>query len=397
MSEFATQLTGTWLELAPWMLLGAFVSGLIHVLIPAAWLQRQLSGKPGVFKAVLLGIPLPLCSCGVIPTGLGLHRNGADKGATVGFLISTPQTGIDSILVAASFLGWPFALLKLGVALVTGLLGGFLASHEKTRSSTEVTDEHCESKPSLGRPNRFKAFRDHALEMIHSVAGWLIAGVILSAAITTWLPAETLAASPWINGPTGLLLALLVSLPLYVCATASVPIAASLVAAGFPPGAALVFLMAGPATNLATLGAVMKELGTKTLTIYLTTLIVGSLGAGWAFGFLVTPPTDHIHQHDHVATWWRIVCGAGLLLIALQPFAGRLLRCRVSPATESIRLNITGMSCNGCATKIQRELEAVSGVTRADVSFADSEASVYGAAEKQALHDAITAAGFNAS
>ena len=126
------------LELAPWLLLGAVVAGALHVILPANWMQRHLTGRGGVLKAVLVGIPLPLCSCGVIPVGLGLKRDGASNGAAVGFLISTPQTGVDSILVSASFLGWPFALFKVFAALVTGLIGGTLADAVSTEPATEA-------------------------------------------------------------------------------------------------------------------------------------------------------------------------------------------------------------------------------------------------------------------
>jgi len=117
-----------WLQLSPWLLLGALTAGVLHVLVPDGWLKKHLSGRGGVLKAVAIGIPLPLCSCGVIPVGLGLRKEGASSGAAVGFLISTPQTGVDSVLVSGTLLGWPFAVLKLMVALVTGLVGGLLAN-----------------------------------------------------------------------------------------------------------------------------------------------------------------------------------------------------------------------------------------------------------------------------
>ena len=105
-------------DLAPWLLLGAAMSGLLHIALPAGFVKRQLSGPSGVLKAVALGIPMPLCSCGVIPTGIGLQRDGASNGAAIGFITATPQTGVDSILVSASFLGWPFALSKVFAALI---------------------------------------------------------------------------------------------------------------------------------------------------------------------------------------------------------------------------------------------------------------------------------------
>jgi uncharacterized membrane protein YraQ (UPF0718 family) len=118
-----------WVELAPWLLLGALVSGVIHVFLPTDFVRRHLTGRGSIAKAVALGVPLPLCSCGVIPAGLGLKKDGASDGAAVGFLISTPQTGVDSVLVAAAFLGWPFALFKVVAATITGMTGGLLTAY----------------------------------------------------------------------------------------------------------------------------------------------------------------------------------------------------------------------------------------------------------------------------
>ena len=126
-----------WLQLAPWLLLGAAAAGLLHVALPRDFTRRQFRGVPGVVKAVALGVPLPLCSCGVIPAGLGLKKDGASDGATVGFLISTPQTGVDSILVSASFLGWPFTIYKALSALAMGLFGGVAWRHPLTRAARQ--------------------------------------------------------------------------------------------------------------------------------------------------------------------------------------------------------------------------------------------------------------------
>ena len=132
------------MELAPWLLLGTLIAALLHGLLPQNFVQRHLQGKGGVAKAVLLGVPLPLCSCGVIPAGLGLKKDGASDGASVGFLISTPQTGVDSILVSASFLGWPFALFKVVSATVTGIVGGYLADQSPVgRRALEGVQSGC--------------------------------------------------------------------------------------------------------------------------------------------------------------------------------------------------------------------------------------------------------------
>ena len=121
-------------QLAPWLLLGMLLSGLLHVFLPAGFVRRKFHGFGGVIKSVLLGVPLPLCSCGVVPAGIGLKNQGASNGAAVGFLISTPQTGVDSILVSASFFGWPFAIFKMATAAITGVLGGVVDGPNHGRS-----------------------------------------------------------------------------------------------------------------------------------------------------------------------------------------------------------------------------------------------------------------------
>ena len=248
-------------ELSPWLLLGMLISGILHVALPKNFVRRRFRGFGGVVQSVLLGVPLPLCSCGVIPAGIGLKNDGASDGASLGFLISTPQTGIDSVLVSASFFGWPFAIFKMVTAAVTGIIGGWL---------TEVTgeqSEEVESEVPLRKPVAdsktvwWSELWSHAMEVLQSIWLWLLIGVVVSALIGT-LGFETVIKQV---GGYGLLPAMLlmlaIAIPLYVCATASVPIAAALVSSGLPPAVALVFLMAGPATNLTTMGAIRKRFG----------------------------------------------------------------------------------------------------------------------------------------
>ena len=190
MTQFLTSLWDIMLALAPWLILGAALSGLIHVLLPSDFVRRHLTGRGSVVKAVMLGVPLPLCSCGVIPAGLGLKKDGASDGAAVGFLISTPQTGVDSVLVAAAFLGWPFAIFKLVAAAATGLLGGVLTEHlggqrHELDGAADPSDSHARAGIAAGVA--------HADDLIQSIWGWLAVGVVVSAAITTFLPANALA------------------------------------------------------------------------------------------------------------------------------------------------------------------------------------------------------------
>ena len=331
MIQFLNAMWQILLDLAPWLLLGAFVAGVLHVLLPKDFLKQQFSGPFGIFKAVGLGVPLPLCSCAVIPVGLSLKQSGASSGATVAFLISTPQTGVDSILVSASFLGWPFAIFKLVSAAVTGLLGGWWTDRPTYRQQGQTSlpilaPENSSSKKPI-KP--WLALLEHSLELLRSIWRWLLFGVLVSAAITTWVPTDALSGLGAGGDFVAMWVTLIIALPLYVCATASVPIAAALVASGLPTGAALVFLMAGPATNVATIGAVYRTLGRRALSIYLTTVIFGSIACGWLFGFLIdthSAESTHLHQSQ---SWWSITC-AVLLLLLLAWFVVQEVRSFVS-------------------------------------------------------------------
>lgn len=353
------------LELAPWLLLGAAVAGLLHVVLPSGFVQRNLQGRGGIFKAVALGVPLPLCSCGVIPAGLGLKKDGASDGASVAFLISTPQTGVDSVLVSASMLGWPFALFKVLSAALLGVIGGLLSGPGQASAAPARVEE----KP---RPT-WRAGVAHGVEMLRSIWGWLAFGVVASAAITVLVPTGSLASMNAGGGLIAMGAVLAISVPLYVCATASVPIAAALVAGGFPPGAALVFLIAGPATNVATLGAVYGAFGKRIVAVYLGTIIIGSVVLGSAFDFLLEGSVveAHVHGSSPVAAACAIALALAMAFFAVESAARRLRR-----APKGLVVGVEGMTCGGCAKKVERAILGVPGVSAALVSFDEKSATV---------------------
>ncbi|MGL4513965.1 MAG: permease [Lacipirellulaceae bacterium] len=350
--DFLLEAWGVTLDLAPWLLVGLAVAGGIHALAPPGFFQRSLRGNAGVVRAVAVGVPLPLCSCAVIPVAVGLKRDGAGTGAAVGFLISTPQTGVDSVLVTASLLGWPLAIWKVVVAVVTGLVGGWLAQDKET-DGEETDGEPSEAiaparlptipltilnQPSTppAPPSRLRRVGEHANDLLASLWGWLVVGVLISAAISTWLPADALAGLAEYGTLASMGAALCVSLPLYVCATASAPIAAALAHAGLPLGAVLVFLMAGPATNAATILAVLRAFGWRALGVYLGTIVVGSVLGGLAFERLgaagwfdpsVPDPAHGAHDHTHGAPWQvasAVLLGVWVACLAWRDAARRL-------------------------------------------------------------------------
>ena len=339
-------------EMAPYLLLGFLLAGLMHEFVPKSLSRRYLSGRSmkSVLWAALFGVPLPLCSCGVIPTAMGLRREGAGKGATIAFLIATPQTGVDSIVATYSLMGLPFALIRPLVAMVTAVMGGWLVNatdneilavrspqkheeehhgcccgkhHEEKHSHGCCCGEHheeehhdccCgkhhEEKHSHGcccgehKRNIWHRLWDAMtyafVEMMGDIGKWLLVGLAVAGIITALVP-DTWFAVFQGNSLLSILFVLLLSIPMYLCATGSIPIAVALMLKGLTPGAALVLLMAGPASNAASIVVIRKELGWRTLLVYLSSLVLGAVVFGLAIDLLLPEAwfTQALHLTDH--------------------------------------------------------------------------------------------------
>ncbi|MFW5774562.1 MAG: SO_0444 family Cu/Zn efflux transporter, partial [Tangfeifania sp.] len=315
--EYLVELWFLVLEMAPWLLLGLIFAGLLKVYFPQKHIDKYLgkSNFRSALNASLIGIPMPLCSCGVIPAGISFYKNGASKGAANSFLISTPQTGVDSILATYSMLGWPFALLRPAVALFTGIAGGIFTNlfvkkapakpktnfsdlkidsvaYQKTGDSCEGDSCDCSTSPKKdGRPSLLRAADYAFVELLQDIAKWLIIGFLAAALISVALPDDFFSSFQGL-GLLELLVVLAASVPIYICATGSIPIAAVLLMKGVSPGAALVFLMAGPATNVATMTVLGKTMGRKSLIAYLSVIIGGAMLFGLLINWLI--PADFI-------------------------------------------------------------------------------------------------------
>ncbi len=380
--EFINAVWSTILALAPSLIFGLMIAGILHVFVRKDRISSHL-GQPGFrssMKAALIGVPLPLCSCGVLPAALGLRRDGASKGAVTSFLISTPQTGIDSIAVTWGVLGWPVAFAKVIAAFLAGVIGGTIA--DKTGNGLKdggaVTD--CAETETGSIPQRVwnyffgTIFRD--------IYRWLALGIIVSALITTFLEPGQLSEYTVLGGPLGLLAALAIGIPLYVCSIASVPIAAGLIYAGFPVGSALVFLMAGPATNAATMGAVRKTLGARVFMIYILTVIGVSLAAGGVLNSLNISISGIQHTgHEMNSITSSLTAGAGILLITgIVWFAVRDIHRYLSKPSRNdkdgsvFQMQIEGMGCSGCEMKVMNALSELPGVLSVNVSASGGNA-----------------------
>jgi hypothetical protein len=297
-------------ESSPYVIFGFFVAGLLKAFVSDSFMARHLGKRSvgSVVKAAIIGVPLPLCSCGVLPAALGLRRQGASKGATAAFMISTPETGVDSMAVTYALIDPIMTVVRPVAATITAICAGLLVNAFPGREAEVPSGPHPLSPGSSADPrepvatsepatpscgchgcgsspvtlaDRFRAGMDYAFgEMIADIGKWLIAGVIVAGAIAALIPEDALVEYVG-RGFLSYLVMLVVALPLYVCATASTPIAASLLLKGLSPGAALVFLLAGPATNGATITVMLKILGRRAASLYVASIVVCSLGLAW--------------------------------------------------------------------------------------------------------------------
>jgi uncharacterized membrane protein YraQ (UPF0718 family) len=278
-------------ESAPWLLIGYLLAGIISQVIPSEWVHKQLA-KPGfvsIVKGALIGAPLPLCSCGVIPTALAVRKAGASKGATSSFLVATPETGVDSISFSYAVLGPVFAIARPVAALTSAIIAGVLvnsfdkedevAEPVKAESSCCHSEkkEQPETEPSLGKKLISAAQYGYG-RMISDTAKWLVIGLVAATIITAVVPQSFFL--QWGDGLLAMIVMVIVGLPMYICATASTPVAAGLLFAGISPGAALVFMLTGPATNIATMGVIKEQLGMRSLIAYMIGVIVTAIACG---------------------------------------------------------------------------------------------------------------------
>lgn len=344
-------------EMSPYLLLGFLLAGLMHAFIPGRYYTRFLS-KPtlgSVINAAIFGIPLPLCSCGVIPTAMSLRKEGASRGAVTSFLIATPQTGIDSIIATFSLMGVPFAVIRPIAALITAVLGGWMVNtfvslrdrkaHREMAEGTIVKTEetetctchcHCHENKAesccpegdsdghhhhhhhSGEHHHHRSHHHHShhhhsssaschchdrkipetiggkivealryafLDMMSDIGKWLVIGLVVAGLITIYVPDEVFTIFKD-NTMASMILVLIISIPMYLCATGSIPIAVVLMLKGLTPGAALVLLMAGPACNMASILVIRKGLGFRTLVIYILSIVIGAVFFGCLIDWL---------------------------------------------------------------------------------------------------------------
>ncbi len=406
-------------EMAPYLLFGFLIAGLMHAFIPSTLYSRYLAN--GNFKSVVLatlfGIPLPLCSCGVIPTAMSLRREGASKGAATAFLIATPQTGVDSIIATYSLMGLPFAIIRPIAALATAILGGQFVNllggngaESEDGGRLEVGCANCGCAPSDAKPITFggklkEAFRYAFIDMMQDIGKWLVIGLIVAGLITVFVPESAFEVFKD-NSLASMLLVLCIAVPMYLCATGSIPIAIALMMKGLTPGAGLVLLMAGPACNMASILVINKVLGRKTLIAYLASIITGAVGFGlmidhvlprqWFISNLVAQDTC-CHETQ---SWFAIACSILLMVLLANALIRDFSKSKtttINSDTMKKRFIINGMNCNHCRMSAEKAILSVAGVTSATVDLATKVAIVEGTATAEAICKAVEEVGFTCS
>lgn len=296
--KMAGSIGDTLMEASFYLLLGLLAAGIVKAWVNEQKILRSI-GQPdfsSVVKASLVGIPLPLCSCSVVPMAMSIREKGASKGATVSFLISTPETGVDSIAMTYAMMDPLMTVFRPFAAMTTALTAGAIENTVSGKSSTlpnplpdssiqkDCSGGYCScSEPASDKKSQFffqkfrNALRYAFVDLLGDIVIYLIVGLVLSGMIAAMIPDDWFSQHPeWLI----MLLMLVIGIPVYVCASASTPVAAALILKGISPGAALVFLLVGPATNLATIAIVYKMMGMRSAIIYLLTIMSLAVGLG---------------------------------------------------------------------------------------------------------------------
>jgi hypothetical protein len=385
MNDLIQNIWAVLLDTAFWLLLGLLAAGLIKVYIPADAMNRWVGGRgfAAIARAALFGAPLPLCSCGVLPAAIGLRRAGASKEATVSFLISTPETSVDSVAVTYALMGPVMAVYRPLAALVSAMLTGMLTAlvdndTANAASTTETTvaasccgtrqaelvqpdassaqadccastqaatvKSCCSTKqestatscctseagtsPEKPVPKWLQTLKFAGAELIDDIAAWMAVGIVIAGVMLTFVPPGWMA--QWGNGLAAMLVMLLVGIPMYICAVASTPIAAGLLLSGVSPGAVLVFLLVGPATNIASFALLRRELGNSVTLVYLAGISVASVGMGLLLEALLKSTGWHIeasigHAHAMLPSWLVWASAMLLIVLAIKPLRRVLL------------------------------------------------------------------------
>ncbi|MCP5049743.1 MAG: hypothetical protein GY940_21420 [bacterium] len=403
--KFIIETFRLFVEISPYLLLGFFFAGLLHVLLGEKYIKKHFahSGLWPTLKATLFGIPLPVCSCAVIPLAESLRKDGASKSSTMAFLVSTPSSGVDSILATYALMGPVFAVFRPIASLFSGLMVGII-THLKGDEKNAPPPVSDSTHTTQRKKKSFKEIFDYGFKVIPSeLSRWLLIGVVIGGAISAAVPADF--GARYLGGNVFLNYAviLLISIPLYICATGSIPIAAALMLKGVLPGAALALLIAGPATNSVTISFVYKKMGKKVAAYYLLSIIVVSVATGLLFDAFVGSAGADVNfitagKGAQLPEYFKLICAAAMALIFLNSkynFLSFKKKTQTQNKEGIHTLKVPDMTCQHCKMKVTQSLEGLPGTGSISVDLDTKQVAVESPASRETILRQLKDAGYS--
>lgn len=428
LENFLIEIADVYLEMAPYLLLGLTFAGILHVVFSKEFVARHLGGNNliAVLKAAILGVPLPLCSCGVVPTALSLRKSNASEGATISFLISTPQTGVDSIIATYGMMGPIFAIFRPIAAFLMGIVGGIITNiigvkakqiehiNQPSCNNDKSCSDNCElpEAKNLSILEKIKSgFKYGYIDMLDDISKQIVVGILLSAVISFFIPDDFF--TKFIgNSFLEMLIMIVGGVPLYICATGSIPIAMALLAKGVSAGAVFVFLAVGPATNAATITLIGNAMGKKISFLYVSVISISAIIAGLILNFISEAYFDGSisaramahHSHDSTISTSAIIYTSFFSIILFLSLGRHYLPFIFKKGKDEIIhseglgsvvvLNIEGMSCGNCAKNVEEAILSVDGMTSAKVDLRKKHATINGDGDFNLVKQRIEDAGY---
>ncbi|MCK5129739.1 MAG: permease [Clostridiales bacterium] len=411
--EFLQSLYTLAIDMGYYMMIGLALVAILNIFMKKQWIAKHLGGSSiwACIKASIFGVPLPLCSCGVVPTGLYLIDKGASKASTVSFLISTPQTGVDSIIATYGLMGPLFAIYRPIAAFVSGVIGGIAVTVFGKKEKTE----EIEDVPQVVEQETQKPIKQRTInsikyafgEFVEDISFHFVIGLVVAALISILMPTDFLISIGLGSGIASMLLMIAIGAPMYICSTSSIPIAIMLMAKGLSPGAAFVFLFMGPFTNAASLIMISKKFGKRTTAIYFLSAAVASIGFGLILDYIVNTYnisfaylTQNLHEMSF--SWWQIGIACIFLAIVLYylikksiDFIRKMKARRIEIINPAQTFRVEGMDCGGCASGLESALRQESDVDNAEVNFEEKQLKVWGNIDSDEVKKIIKAQGYS--
>lgn len=359
-------------DVAIYLIFGFLVAGILHIIFPESMVRRHL-GKDSfgsVLKSTLFGIPLPICSCGVVPVAVSIKNSGASKGSVVSFLIATPQVGADSFMITYSLLGWVFGVFRIITSLITALSAGIMVNMFGKDGNGIMFPMDLNNNNETLKDRAGSVFRYMEYELLGSIATPLLIGMVVAGCISVFVPDnffEIYMGSNFFS----MVIMLVIGIPMYVCASASTPIAASLIMKGMSPGAALVFLLTGPATNAISISSIMGVIGKRSTIVYLAVISSASLAFGYLLNLFVGEfgfnKIIMLHDMAMLPEWVRlagsVILGVMLVWFYIHKKILNQIKMNDGDMSEKITLHVSGMSCSHCSSSVKKAVEGVSGAS----------------------------------